>query len=159
VLDPADPVNPGDPVPALNPATGLIDVPAGTPAGTYEIDYQICEKLNSGNCSDNTATVVVAPSVELSITKSNGTDTVTSGQTITYSITVSNAGPDAATGAVLTDTPGAGLTCPTTNPLSFIGSGIPVGSYTVADLVGAGVTLGTLAATESVTVTYDCTVN
>ncbi|WP_297890479.1 gliding motility-associated C-terminal domain-containing protein, partial [uncultured Capnocytophaga sp.] len=36
---------------------GTITVPNNTPAGTYSIVYQICEKLNPGNCS--TATIVV----------------------------------------------------------------------------------------------------
>nr|MBX2824335.1 DUF11 domain-containing protein [Gammaproteobacteria bacterium] len=61
VLTPATPVNPSDPVPTLDPATGLVDVPAGTPAGTYEIEYQICEELNPTNCSTNTATIIVDP--------------------------------------------------------------------------------------------------
>ncbi|MDT9500600.1 hypothetical protein, partial [Capnocytophaga canimorsus] len=32
-----------------------------TPAGTYSIVYQICEKLNPSNCDTATATVVVSP--------------------------------------------------------------------------------------------------
>jgi uncharacterized repeat protein (TIGR01451 family) len=49
----------GAPAPALDIATGLVDVPAGTPAGTYGIVYRICEKLNPGNCATATATVTV----------------------------------------------------------------------------------------------------
>jgi uncharacterized repeat protein (TIGR01451 family) len=59
VVTPATPLNPGDPVPVLDPATGLVDVPAGTPAGTYTITYEICEELNPTNCSQNTVTVTV----------------------------------------------------------------------------------------------------
>ena len=59
VTAPATPQNPGAPVPVLNPASGVVSVPAGTPVGTYTIGYQICEKLNAGNCSTATATVVV----------------------------------------------------------------------------------------------------
>ncbi|WP_266160744.1 beta strand repeat-containing protein, partial [Dyella silvatica] len=44
---------------SLNPATGEVSVAAGTPAGTYSIGYQICEKLNPTNCSTATATVTV----------------------------------------------------------------------------------------------------
>ena len=40
VATPATPINDG-PVPVLNPASGLVDVPANTPAGTYEITYQL----------------------------------------------------------------------------------------------------------------------
>jgi len=46
----ATPVNPGDPVPALDPLTGIVSVPAGTPAGTYIIDYTICEFAHPTNC-------------------------------------------------------------------------------------------------------------
>jgi large repetitive protein len=45
VLTPATPIN-GAPVPVLDPMTGIVSVPAGTPAGTYTITYQICENLN-----------------------------------------------------------------------------------------------------------------
>jgi hypothetical protein len=43
----------------LNAGTGAVTVAAGTPAGTYTIDYQICENLNLTNCP-TTVTVVVA---------------------------------------------------------------------------------------------------
>jgi uncharacterized repeat protein (TIGR01451 family) len=159
VTTPATPASPGAPVPTLNPATGQVSVPAGTPAGTYTITYQICEQLNPTNCATNTATVTVNPSVDLVITKSNGTTSVFSGSTTTYTLTVTNNGPDAATGAVVTDTPGAGLTCPAGNVLTFSGPGAPVGSYTIADLIGPGITLGTLGNGQSVTITYSCQVN
>ncbi|WP_435417995.1 DUF11 domain-containing protein, partial [Parerythrobacter aurantius] len=153
----ATPIN-GGPVPTLNPATGLVDVPAGTPAGSYSIVYEICEKLNPGNCATATATVTVAPSIDLEITKTDGKTDVFSGETVTYSLTITNLGPDTATGAVVRDVPGAGLTCPATNVLTFSGAGIPSGSFTIADLVGSGVTLGSLAQNQSVTITYSCTV-
>ena len=38
---------------------GKVTVPNNTPAGTYTIVYQICDKLNSRNCATTTATVVV----------------------------------------------------------------------------------------------------
>lgn len=57
----------GAPVPVLDPATGLVDVPAGTPAGTYSITYQICEKNNPANCASASVTVVVsAPAISAS---------------------------------------------------------------------------------------------
>ncbi|MFC4764626.1 DUF7507 domain-containing protein [Dyella koreensis] len=43
----------------LDPATGEVSVAAGTPAGTYTIGYQICEKLNPTNCATTTASVTV----------------------------------------------------------------------------------------------------
>lgn len=159
VLTPATPANPGAPVPTLNVATGTVSVPSGTPAGTYNITYQICEKLNPLNCISNVATVTVNPSVDFQVVKSNGTTTVFSGSTTAYSLVVTNNGPDSATGAVISDTPGAGLTCPVGNPVTFSGAGAPVGTFTISDLIGSGIVLGTIANGQSVTVTYSCLVN
>ncbi len=61
ITAPATPATPGAPVPVMDPATGFVDVPAGTPAGTYTIGYQICENLNPANCANSTVTVVVQP--------------------------------------------------------------------------------------------------
>ena len=58
VVTPATPIG-GGPVPVLDPATGVVSVPAGTPAGTYTIVYQICEVLNPTNCDTATITVTV----------------------------------------------------------------------------------------------------
>ncbi|MFD2607502.1 VCBS domain-containing protein [Euzebyella marina] len=45
-------------------ADGTLSVPAGTAAGTYNVVYQICEKLNTSNCDTATAVVVVnAPAI------------------------------------------------------------------------------------------------
>src|SRR5690606_15376402 len=33
-------------------ANGTVTVAAGTPSGTYTLDYTICEVLNPDNCSD-----------------------------------------------------------------------------------------------------------
>ncbi|MFK8287156.1 gliding motility-associated C-terminal domain-containing protein [Capnocytophaga canimorsus] len=60
-VTPATPIGTSTNVPSLNIATGEVTVPANTPAGTYSIVYQICEKLNPSNCSTATATVVVSP--------------------------------------------------------------------------------------------------
>jgi uncharacterized repeat protein (TIGR01451 family) len=95
------------------------------------------------------------PTAELLVTKTNGSTGVFKGSTTTYTITVTNNGPNSATGAIVTDVPVSGLTCPTTNTVT-VSSG---GSFTVADLFGAGITLGTLPNGQSVTLTYSCTVN
>jgi large repetitive protein len=62
VTSPATPVSPGAPVPALDPSTGNVSVPAGTPAGTYIIAYQICETANPTNCKTASISVTVDPS-------------------------------------------------------------------------------------------------
>jgi uncharacterized repeat protein (TIGR01451 family) len=59
VITPATPASPGAPIPALNTATGQISVPAGTPAGNYAIEYEICDKINPLNCASNTAIIEV----------------------------------------------------------------------------------------------------
>jgi uncharacterized repeat protein (TIGR01451 family) len=159
VQTPAVPATSGAPVPSLDVATGQISVPANTPAGTYVITYQICETLNTSNCATNTASVAINPSVDLSITKSNGASSVYSGATIAYTLVVTNHGPDSAIGAVVSDTPGAGLTCAGTDPVAITGNGVPSGSWTLSQLTGAGITLGTLGNGQAATLTYSCTVN
>jgi hypothetical protein len=48
----------------LDPLTGIVSVDPGTPAGTYNIEYQLCENLNPTNCDDATVTVtVIAPEI------------------------------------------------------------------------------------------------
>jgi gliding motility-associated-like protein/uncharacterized repeat protein (TIGR01451 family) len=63
-------------VPILNLLTGFVDVPAGTSAGTYTIQYEICQKINPANCSPATIIIVVnQPSIlaeDDSITNING---------------------------------------------------------------------------------------
>ena len=44
----------------LNPATGQVTVAPGTPAGTYQLAYQICERVNPTNCDPAKVTVTVA---------------------------------------------------------------------------------------------------
>ena len=59
VVTPAIPKAVGAPVPVLSPESGVVTVPPNTPVGSYTITYQICEKINTGNCSTATATVDV----------------------------------------------------------------------------------------------------
>ncbi len=140
-------------------ATGNVSVSPGTPLGTYTFDYDICEALNPTNCKTATASVTVALSADLSITKSDGNTAVFNGDIVTYTLTVTNNGPDSSTGAVVKDVIGSGLTCPATNVVTITGNGIPAVSFTVADLTGAGITLATLANGQTATLSYSCGVN
>ncbi|MEN2403208.1 hypothetical protein GKZ90_0025745, partial [Flavobacterium sp. MC2016-06] len=55
--DPANPL-------VINTATGEVTLNANTPAGTYTLDYSICDKLNPSNCSTASVTLTVtAPAV------------------------------------------------------------------------------------------------
>src|SRR5690606_31783673 len=63
IVNEATPKTPGANVPKLDIVTGIVSVPAETPAGTYYIVYQIEDKLNPGNTSTATVTVVVETAV------------------------------------------------------------------------------------------------
>jgi uncharacterized repeat protein (TIGR01451 family) len=165
-------VAPGSTVPAgitFDTITGDVSVAAGTPIGEYSFDYQICEIGFPTNCETATATVTVTGDVDLSITKTNTpgvngevdqtNDTVTSGDTTTYTIIVTSNGPDPVTGAVVTDSPGAGITCDAAAPVTITGDGVPSGSFTFSDLSSGGITLGTLSTGQSTTFSYSCQVN
>ena len=69
---------------------GTITIPAGTPSGTYEVSYQLCENLNGSNCSVATATIVVtsvsSPTATPTITANADTFTLTASST-TYTTT------------------------------------------------------------------------
>ena len=142
-----------NPAPIVVTGTGGVTLPAGSvvAAATY-----VCVFTN-------------APSVDLQITKTNtpgvngevdqAGDTLLSGSTSTYTLVVTNAGPGPVTGAVVRDAPGAGLTCPPGNSVNITGSGLPTGGpFTIADLTGTGIVLGTLSAGQSTTLTFSCTV-
>lgn len=108
-------------------------------------------------------------STDLSITKTNtpaagpldqAGDTVNAAQTTTYTLVATNNGTGPITGAVVRDAPTAGITCAPGNPVTITGNGVPPGSFTVADLTGAGgIVLATLAAGQSATLSFDCQVN
>ncbi len=56
---------PGATVPAglvFDPATGNVSVAAGTAAGLYSFDYQLCERLNPANCQTASVSVTVVAS-------------------------------------------------------------------------------------------------
>ena len=165
-----------------------LDVLAPSDVITFTADYLIVPG-DAGNSVSNTATangsattgmltpptatetitVKAAATADLSITKTNTPgvngevdqtdDTVTTGDNTTYTLVVKNNGPDSVTGAVVKDTPTSGLTCTGTDTVTLSGDGIPTGTFTIADLTGAGITLDTLADGQSTTLTYSCEVN
>ena len=133
---------------------------AGTSGGTSIPNSASAVDYLTGDSNDSaTATVTVQGTADLRVTKSNGVSSVTSGSTVNYTVVVTNTGPDPVTGAVVTDVIGAGLTCPATNAVTITGSGVPGGSFTISNLTGTGITLGTLNTGQSATLTYSCQVN
>ena len=116
--------------------------------------------------------VLPLPASDLRVSKTNtpaqgaddlSADTVNSGTTVVYTIVVTNNGPDAATGATLIDTPGAGLNCPAAAPVTCSSptAGVcPTGPITIGQL-SAGVVLGALPATagaNTASFTFACDV-
>ena len=122
---------------------GTITIPAGTPSGTYEVGYQLCENINSTNCSVATATIVVtsvsSPTTTPTITANADTFTLTVSST-TYT-TTSNVLTNDRIGTA-TATVGS-VTIQTTPPATdkpyidtntgfvVIPSGVATGTYTI----------------------------
>ena len=136
-VDPADitlTVGAFDPELTLDPDTGLITVAAGTPAGTYTVEYTICEDLNPSNCATVTETVVVE---QAPITATPETFPVVSGTD--GGVTTSVLASDMLNGAPvdpadITLTVGASdpeLTLDPDTGLITVAAGTPAGIYTV----------------------------
>jgi uncharacterized repeat protein (TIGR01451 family) len=97
--------------------------------------------LTDSNTSNNTATDTdtINLNANLGITKTDGLTSVNPGATVTYTIVASNAGPDAATGASVTDTVPAVLGSVTWT------CGSPTGGATCGAASGSGNTISTTA--------------
>ncbi len=98
-----------DPGVTLDPVTTLITLAPGLPAGSYEVDYQICSIALPGLCDEATETVVQAarPSVETTKTQEladNGDGLTGVGDTIVYQITLQNTGNIALDNVTILDT-------------------------------------------------------
>jgi uncharacterized repeat protein (TIGR01451 family) len=114
-------------------ADGSVDVAAGTPAGTYTIDYTICEVLNPANCDTATVTVVVAVPVIDAVDDAGGPVNGLTGATAVLSVF----GNDTLNGAAVV--PADVTLAPVTNgPLTVNADGTvdvapntPAGVYTV----------------------------
>ena len=70
--------------PRIDPSTGNVIIPAGTPSGTYTMTYYLCERANSSNCSSpTTVTVTVVgvstPTVTPTTIEANGDTFVQNG--------------------------------------------------------------------------------
>jgi uncharacterized repeat protein (TIGR01451 family) len=101
--------------------------------------------------------------IALTITKTDSKTEAISGGINDYVILVSNAGPAAADGSVVTDEPGAGITCPATNTVicSVTGTGgavCPSGPLTFANLT-TGINLATFPANSGFSFAYTCNVD
>jgi large repetitive protein len=134
-------VAPGSTVPPqlrFDPATGVVGVNPGTPAGTYSFDYQICEALNPTNCRTATATVTVdaSPIVATNDTATgiNGASGATAVANAFASDTINGvaASPSNAVLSVQSGTTvPAGLTFNTATGTVDVAPGTPAGIYVI----------------------------
>ncbi|WP_407265382.1 gliding motility-associated C-terminal domain-containing protein [Tenacibaculum maritimum] len=136
---PGDVVLTPDNVPAgltLN-GDGTVTIDANTPAGSYDVEYTICEVTNPMNCSQVTSTVVVtAPLIEAVVDIVAGVDGLAGGTTpaLTGNDTLNGVPVNIGTGpgdVVLTpDNVPAGLTLNADGTVT-VAPGTPAGSYDV----------------------------
>jgi large repetitive protein len=112
----------------------------------------LCE--GAGRAGNNTDTVVVTPSVNLTISKTDGLSDLPAGTTTTYTITLANSGSSAANRAVLQDPVAPGLSCSTVS-CSTTGATCPTAPVTAAALQ-AGLAIASFPANSSSTFLVDC---
>lgn len=149
-----------------------VAMPSPSGAGTDVVSQRrwLAPTLAAGD--DITCTITNAPAgIDLAIAKTNtpgagpsdqAGDALVSGAVTTYTLTVSNNSALPVTGAVVRDTPGAGLTCPAAGVVTCNGpaGACPAGASTIGTLTSAnGLTLGTLAGGASLTLQFNCTVD
>ncbi|WP_175454788.1 T9SS type B sorting domain-containing protein [Lutibacter oricola] len=148
VVTPAVPVTPGAPVPVIDPVTGIISVPPGTPGGSYDIEYQICEELNPTNCDTAIVTVEVNESADLTLLKEVDVATPNVGDTVNFTITLTNNGLNDATGVNVVDQLPSGYT--------FVSATASVGTY---DAFTGSWNVGSVVATMNETLVISAIVN
>ncbi|MBE2211711.1 MAG: OmpA family protein [Xanthomonadaceae bacterium] len=133
VVTPATSIN-GGPVPSVDPATGVVSVPAGTPAGDYAITYQICEVLNPSNCDTAIITVTVE-AAPIDAVDDTGTATSTGGTAIPNVLVndTLNGQPATLTNVTLTQvsTSNPNVTLDPATGAVNVAPGTPAGTYTV----------------------------
>ncbi len=135
--------------------TSTIGIAPGNPAYTED----------PGELTDNTASVTttITRSSDLTISKTDGVTQVTAGLTTTYTVIVSNGGPSNATGALVKDAPGTGLTLQSVACSGASnGAACPAAGVTIANLSGAGIAVdlpvsGTLTFTIVAQINPDAT--
>ncbi|MFK8285328.1 Ig-like domain-containing protein, partial [Capnocytophaga canis] len=127
-------------VPILDPSTGDVTVPSGTPSGTYEIGYKICTKVGTVTCSTATVTITVTEVVTPTVLIANDdpvTVTTTESGTVVNVLDNDKIGTNTPTTSdvtiTVTSTP-TGTIVPNLDPVTgdvTVPSGTPTGTYVI----------------------------
>jgi uncharacterized repeat protein (TIGR01451 family) len=133
---------------------GISAATAGTATNVASISSAKISPLTS--ITTGTASVLVTNVAKLALTKTNGTSSVTAGGTTVYTLTVTNRGPGNAHGAVLKNTPSAGLNCIAASCSASALASCTPGAPTVSVLTDAGWAIPSLPANSTVTVSLTC---
>lgn len=104
-----------------------------------------------------TVTTPINCSANLTVTKTDGRTTVTAGGTTSYTVTFANLGPASGDGALLTDTPGAGLICSVASCIPT-GAGVCPLAGLLPNLLGGGLTLPAFASGSTLAFIVGCNV-
>ncbi|MEL6663740.1 MAG: GEVED domain-containing protein, partial [Pseudomonadota bacterium] len=127
-----------DPAVSFDDATGVITVPAGTPAGSYSVEYTVCEDTNPTNCATVTETVTVtAPAIAAvaevfpSVNGADGGATTT----VLGSDTLNGSLVDPADVTITSFTADPAVSFDDTTGVITVPAGTPAGSYSVAFIV------------------------
>lgn len=115
--------------------------------------------LASGNASAQTAlpgSDLILPATASPTADMVNLKTQNAGRSDSFSVTVTNTGSVQVIGALVTDTGGNGGYCAKSNAVIITGNGVPEGTFTIANLSGAGIALGALQPGQSATLNYSC---
>ncbi|WP_444626572.1 gliding motility-associated C-terminal domain-containing protein [Flavobacterium columnare] len=145
----------------VNP-NGTVSVPANTPAGTYTVNYTICEVNNPKNCSNVNSIVVVSEPTVNAQNDTFSSQKGSQGETLGNIFTDNGNGSDLADGnqanlnnITLTTTAWTGQKNPyiDLNGNVIVPSGTPSGTYTIPYKICLLTPFNTICDTATVTVT------
>ncbi len=116
--------------------------------------------LGDSNAVNNSGSVSTTTNcaADLTVAKNNSVVSLVSGASTVYTLTFTNTGPAAADGAIVRDTPSAGLTCAVTSCTPTGSALCPAFGLWPNLLTGGGLTIATLPATSSLSFGLTCSV-